>query len=266
MTGAVWDSSWAAFFLPRALPFGSFLFEIYSMASTLTSRSFHGSMGKARESHNPVRRRWLGHHAIDSLKVRTTDQQHTKDILVVEDGQWGLRTEEGLGPLVSIQTQGIPWTRIVADGIITTTADPIAVTTADCMAIAIEAPGYRALLHSGWRGTGILGNALEFLIEDRSVSPKDISLWFGPHIRSCCFEIQEDAAVYLRRFEESAVITQSGGRLSGDIDQANRNIAQWFEIPSTAITEDGRCSCCDRSLQSYRRDGANFGLGLSVLL
>lgn len=78
------------------------------------------------------------------------------------------------------------------DGIITNLPDIlIGILTADCMPLLFFEPsGTFAAVHAGWRGVeaGIHLKTLELFQDRFEVDPKSITLWVGPHIRSCCFE------------------------------------------------------------------------------
>ena len=83
------------------------------------------------------------------------------------------------------------------DGVITRNRDLVpCVTVADCMPIFVfdSESGCFGVLHSGWRGTGIVRSALELAADEWGARPEDFSVILGPHIRSCCYTVDGDRA------------------------------------------------------------------------
>lgn len=73
---------------------------------------------------------------------------------------------------------------------------PIAIFTADCLPIFLYDPYKPAigLVHAGWRGTkqDIVFTAIKLMQKQFKTNPQDLLAAFGPAIRSCCFEVEED--------------------------------------------------------------------------
>ncbi|MEX2280471.1 MAG: polyphenol oxidase family protein [Acidimicrobiia bacterium] len=77
-----------------------------------------------------------------------------------------------------------------ADGLFTDVPGlPLAVFTADCLGIVLRGPSEVAVVHAGWRGlaSGVIERAVGMLGEVDSV-------FIGPHIRECCFEVGPEVA------------------------------------------------------------------------
>ncbi len=87
------------------------------------------------------------------------------------------------------------------DGILTDHSKRIGIQTADCMPVLISSSDGRtiAAIHAGWRGLldGILSKTIQLLVSLK-ISPENLVIAIGPHIRSCCFEVSRDL---LDRFE-----------------------------------------------------------------
>ncbi len=82
------------------------------------------------------------------------------------------------------------------------------VTVADCMPIYIrdEATGAFALLHSGWRGTGIVDRALQLMRQDYGTRPGDVTVILGPAIGVCCYRVDGPRAqLFAREWGEESV-------------------------------------------------------------
>lgn len=157
---------------------------------------------------------------------------------------------------------------VSCDGLITTNPDLIlSVTVADCMAIWIVDPVSKCfgLLHSGWKGTGILKNALEKAMYEYNASVNDIRMIFGPHIRSCCYTVDKERALnFSKEFGPSCVHYDQSlekdnfpwtYRLS--LATANRLMCESLGIAVKNIIEVPFCTCCDARYGSNRREGAD---------
>ena len=69
---------------------------------------------------------------------------------------------------------------------------------ADCVPIYFYDPYNRVMVlsHSGWRGTllDIGGETIRIMKESYGCSPENVYIAFGPHIKTCCFEVDKDVA------------------------------------------------------------------------
>jgi hypothetical protein len=144
-----------------------------------------------------------------------------------------------------------------ADGLIL--RDPglaASVTVADCMPIWIldRDSGAFGILHSGWRGTGILARAVDILVGRCGSRPSSIAVILGPAIGSCCYAVPEErAAAFSSEFGTSSVALRNGSwRI--DLRAANIAIAERAGIGHLLSVE--ACTSCDPRLGSYRRQGA----------
>ena len=83
------------------------------------------------------------------------------------------------------------------DGLITNNKNIyLCIFTADCQPVFMYAKDYSAtaLIHAGWRGLakGILENAVVKFRQDFGISPQDIFIYTGPHIKQCCYKVGEE--------------------------------------------------------------------------
>lgn len=86
-----------------------------------------------------------------------------------------------------------------ADGIVTKNRNLIpTVTVADCVPIFLydTKTGAFGAFHSGWKGTGIAEAGVKKMAELYGSKPEDICAAIGPHIQSCCYNIDEERAKY----------------------------------------------------------------------
>ena len=86
----------------------------------------------------------------------------------------------------------------VGDGIITTNKNLIpCVTVADCVPIYFfdRKTGVFGIVHSGWKGTGIIEKALLLANKNYNSLPSDFSVVIGPHINDCCYIVNKERHV-----------------------------------------------------------------------
>lgn len=182
---------------------------------------------------------------------------------------------------------------VQADGIITQNKNlfPV-VTVADCMPIFIyeEKTGVFGVLHSGWKGTGIVEDALLLAKEKYGSRPKDFSVVMGPHIHECCYNIDEERADYFRKnfsskcvkvglknqinFKNEAsalngmdtlksckIEDEKFSNMAYSLSLAEANL---FVLKKLGLSEDNiaiskDCTCCNPIFGSFRRQNASEG-------
>ncbi len=135
----------------------------------------------------------------------------------------------------------------------------LGITVADCLPILLWDPKnqVRGLLHSGWKGTGILEEAVVLMGRTYGTDPSDLYVLMGPSIRSCCYRVDyERGQWFLSQFGEGASVMRNGEYYI-DLVRANQNIAERLGIRSIEVVEG--CTYCDMRFHSYRREGpTNF--------
>ncbi len=143
-----------------------------------------------------------------------------------------------------------------ADGIATECAAiPIAIRIADCVPLFLYEPKRRvcAVVHAGRQGTlrGIACAAIQRLTDTFRVDAGRIVAHIGPSAGPCCYQVNEEMA---KEFSEKDLPTQ--GRFL-DLWEANARQLARAGLPAAAITIEGRCTICDKSFHSYRRNGTS---------
>jgi polyphenol oxidase len=170
--------------------------------------------------------------------------------------------------------------KIQADGIVTDNKKIIpVVTVADCMPIYIYDFKLKvfSVLHSGWKGTGIINNALKIFIEQYNSSVENICAVIGPHIHKCCYIVDEERADYfIRNFGDNCVeeLEENGKCYCGgkglivewnngnkklfrlSLKNANINLLEQNGILSENIAIYDDCTCCDEMFGSNRRESS----------
>lgn len=213
--------------------------------SPLISTVSAGDMGRNHACQNENRRRLLSDNNIASLT--TLRQEHTR--VVYDTGE----LDNGSGSNIG-------------DGLITSEKKAIAVTVADCIPVFLFDPvsGVYGVLHSGWKGTGIVINALEKMKKLYGVKPENIEAITGPSIGKCCYSVSRDRYLeFSSEWGEDSVCIENG-KYYLDLKNANRIIMEKAGIRKIYISE--ACTCCDERFHSYRREGAQeFGLMLALI-
>ena len=139
----------------------------------------------------------------------------------------------------------------------------LAVSAADCMPILYAAPGTVGAAHSGWRGTadGMPRAALLALCELAGVPPEAVTVFLGPCIRSCCYEVGPEVAA---RFP-AACSRRVEGSLRLDVPAAVTSQLLEAGIRPERLHDSGACTACEPAWYfSHRRDrgltGRQWGL------
>ncbi len=162
------------------------------------------------------------------------------------------------------------------DGIITRNKNIIpVVTVADCMPIFLYEPesGVFGALHSGWRGTGIVREAIEKAHTLYGSDPEKFCVVMGPHIHECCYKVNEERASYFRVNFTPACVTpdhiigkgaNAERRFSLSLAKANLSILSEMGVRDSNIVVCKDCTCCNSQFGSFRRE--TFGLPDSMSL
>lgn len=150
--------------------------------------------------------------------------------------------------------------RKIGDGIITTNENLIPViTVADCVPIYFFEPNHNVfgIVHSGWKGTGIIKNAFMLASQKYGSRVEDFFVMIGPYIHDCCYIVNEERAQYFaKNFGEDCVHpynaddekffwNNGGGKLfSLSLETANVNLLRKIGVKEENITVCSDCTCC----------------------
>ncbi len=146
---------------------------------------------------------------------------------------------------------------LTADGLICEYGERLlTVTVADCLSIFIVDPlsGAFGIVHSGWKGTGIVREAIRRMRVELGVGPERLAVSIGPGIGPCCYGVSRERFEEFRsRFGETAVSREGGDEHRLDLRRAN--VALLEEAGVTDITVISDCTSCGRGFGSFRREG-----------
>jgi polyphenol oxidase len=145
----------------------------------------------------------------------------------------------------------------------------LGVKTADCMPILIADLTKKivGVIHSGWKGllNGIMDNTILQMISLGS-NPNNIISVIGPHIGSCCYEIDEKRMeAFYKRFGNECAIKSVDGKLFLDLAITAKNNLVFLGLQDKNIEIVQICTCCNSLFPSYRRDGVKGGRMLSII-
>jgi len=205
-----------------------------------------GDMRFRIDERNPNRDAFLRARGIDPEAVLGLELRHTRRVLAPGDA-----AEHRLLASRAALDGG-------ADGIILPPGKGLwaSITVADCMPIWLldRSSGAFGVLHSGWKGTGILEAAARLLESRRGSRPSDLAVILGPSIGACCYAVPaERARSFAAEFGEGAAPV-IGGSPRIDLREANLAIARRIGIGEILSIE--ACTCCDPRLGSFRREGS----------
>lgn len=144
--------------------------------------------------------------------------------------------------------------------------------TADCLPLILydKKQNIGALIHAGWRGasSGIVPITLEKMIKKLGSEVEDILAAAGPAIDSCCYQV--DLPVYKAMTEtypetEGAFAPDGTDHWRFSLENAAFRQLYAMGIEEEQCESSGLCSCCNKELSSWRREGAGAGRMASCL-
>lgn len=129
------------------------------------------------------------------------------------------------------------------------------ITVADCLPIFFydEVREVIALAHAGWRGVlaNIASEVIKVFKNHYHSHPHNISVYIGPHIKDCHFEVKEDVA---SNFNELDII-KKGNKLYINLAQIVSRQLVNAGILANNINISSECSyCLNDKYFSFRRD------------
>jgi len=201
-----------------------------------------GDMALAGRHDAPHRAAFLNAAGIPIDRTFGLHQCHSKSVLVADD-----QHPESLAG-------------VDADGLVTARRDVfLTVTIADCLPVFLvdQTSGAFGLVHSGWKGTGIVLEALRVMAWAFGTKASDVAAVIGPGIGPCCYAVPEERYQRFRaEFGAHAVARGPTGDYRLDLRAANVRLMEAAGVKSVAVAED--CTCCSPALGSFRREGQGF--------
>ena len=156
------------------------------------------------------------------------------------------------------------------DAMITQNKDiGIGVFTADCVPIIIidKTKDLFASVHSGWKGTyyEITSKVIDKMISSFNSKAEDISIFIGPHIRQCCYEVGSEV---IHKFQSKNTYNDYSVLLNNKLSLEKCIIAQClsYGILESNINTVEFCTYCSKEFHfhSFRKNRESNGRNLSL--
>ncbi len=220
--------------------------EIFSPFSCALSLRPAGDQSFNPTGKNPNRDRFFESLSLDPSRVASRPQTHSRDVIVVD------------GCCLSSLPSG--------DGMASVDASiQLSVTVADCLPVFLADPesGAFAVVHSGWKGTGILAVAINLMQERWQVRPEELLAVFGPCISRCSYAVPVDRAnLFEAEFGSKEglrgplgfPVHRDADGAHIDLQAANALILEKYGVRNLAVC--AACTYTDERLGSFRREGA----------
>ncbi|MDX1810131.1 MAG: peptidoglycan editing factor PgeF [Sulfurospirillaceae bacterium] len=142
-----------------------------------------------------------------------------------------------------------------SDAMVTNLNDvALCVMVADCIPILFcdKIKNVIGVAHAGRSGVllKIANKTMQTMIDEFFCDISDIQVYMGPSIRSCCYEVREDA---IKGYEGYMSIKDE--KIFLDINRKCIDDMLDFGVIKENIEISSTCTCCNDSYFSYRRDG-----------
>lgn len=202
---------------------------------------------------------------IDINNLVKTDQQHTKQVKIVEKKINKNKPDFNMKEYTN------------TDGLITNKKNLVLSTTnADCILLLMFDPKKKVVanVHSGWRGTlqRIAVNAVIKMQSEFVCNVEDIIVCICPSIRKCHFEVRKDVKELFENefieLDKNSFIEEKMQNEKWNIDtiEINKQILKNIGLKEANIIDSGLCSVCNKDLiHSYRVEGKGYKLNTGII-
>lgn len=222
-----------------------------------------GNMGRNIEPINENRKKVYNFLGLTSDKVLALKQDHTKIVYNSDE----LTFAKDL---------------LIGDGLITADCKILCVTVADCLPIFLwdSVTGAYGIVHSGWKGTGIVVEAVKKMEKWSGSRAENIKAVIGPSIGECCYSVnQERADTFFETAKTAAGVAGSPAALlaqkalrasicrKGSEQSLNLKLANKVLLEAAGVKDiyiDPSCTCCGEGFLSYRKSG-QLNLMLAII-
>lgn len=142
----------------------------------------------------------------------------------------------------------------------------LAVFTADCLPIFLidKTKNIIGLVHAGWRGTkkAIVKNTIFVMNQAFESEPKDITAYFGPSIRRCCYEVGKEFLNYFKRG-----IYQKKNKIFFDLMEVNHLQLKEVGVQEENIFDSEICTSCQNDkFFSFRKEKDACGRQMALIM
>lgn len=155
-----------------------------------------------------------------------------------------------------------------ADGLITNISDIfLCGSFADCVSVVVFEKNKRVigLFHIGWKNLilDMPKKCIEKIFKTYDVESSNLLVGIGPHIKRCCYVIQNDAAKY---FDQEFLKKNSEGFFNLDMESVIIEQLINSGVKYKNIERSDFCTSCNKDLfYSHRRDKGKTGRMMAVI-
>jgi len=146
----------------------------------------------------------------------------------------------------------------------------IGVYTADCVPILLydRVNIVVAAVHAGWKGSllNILEKSIKSMKSQYNTRSKDIYAVIGPCICRCCYEVKDDVASrFIENYSraDNFLYSLNGSKYNLDLKKFNSMVLEENGVINIEVLD--KCTKCDFTYYSYRREGKGVGSQLSFI-
>lgn len=145
----------------------------------------------------------------------------------------------------------------------------IGVMSADCLPVIVYDKKRHAvgIAHTGWRGAvaGVVPEMVNQLKLVYACDPKDITVFFGPSAKRCCYQVDSNFSEQLEAYPlHDQLLQKQGDSLFFDLPLLVEQQLTLLGVASQSIRKEyNACTICDTRFHSHRR-GSSLGSGNPV--
>ena len=142
----------------------------------------------------------------------------------------------------------------------------LAISTADCVPVVLAdvANGVAAAVHAGWRGmrARVITATLDAMTK-LGATRNQIVAGIGPSVHGRCYEVGKEVRAAFEESFPDAETLFDGGKL--DLVLAAREELRRSGVDADRVDVIPRCTHCDTTLASHRRQGSERGNNLTLI-
>lgn len=204
-----------------------------------------------------------------SMRYRINEPNPNRDIFFTDAGF----APKSVVPIELIHSKAVinlvsgkEASKIQGDGLLTINKSFIpAITVADCVPVYFYDPVTNCfgVVHSGWKGTGIILEALKLANQKYKAKVEDFLIIIGPHIHNCCYTVNKERADFFANTFSTDCVTEFSPELNLynlSLAKANIHLLTKAGVKEENILECSDCTNCDTRLGSFRRETLPYDL------
>ncbi len=147
----------------------------------------------------------------------------------------------------------------------------IGVLTADCLPVVFYDSVHHviAIAHVGWKGavSGIINNVINKMRDCFKTDPDELTVYFGPSAKVCCYQISEDFLENLDNcpFNQDIILKKDGSLYLNIPKLVQYQLLDLGVLKEEIKIDYNGCTICDLRFHSYRRSGTDAGRQATII-